>query len=191
MARKDEDEFDEDELFLYATEEQPSRTRRTRRIERYEEAKTARELALKDKELELERAKKEGEQALKANELAVKEKELDLERARKESAEALPSQQDSSPTPAASNTPLSSLNAQVPKWTEEEPEAWLEEVKVLFDNFNTTESERALVLTKHVEGKAKAALHSLEQSQRGDMAAVHEVIAKAYEITSEKWRQQF
>ncbi|XP_066950619.1 arginine and glutamate-rich protein 1-B-like [Macrobrachium rosenbergii] len=113
----------------------------------------------------LERAKKEGEQALQANELALKEKELELERARKESTEALASQQASSPTPAASNAPLSRLNALVPKWTEEKPEAWLEEVEALFDNFNTTEAERALVLTKHLEGKAKAALHPLEQSQ--------------------------
>ncbi|XP_066964340.1 uncharacterized protein [Macrobrachium rosenbergii] len=57
----------------------------------------------------------------------------------------------------------------IPKWTEEEPEAWLEEIETLFDNYNTTETERALVLAKHMEGKAKAALHSLEKSQSRDM----------------------
>ncbi|XP_066969241.1 uncharacterized protein F44E2.3-like [Macrobrachium rosenbergii] len=109
-------------------------------------------------ELALEKSK----QALKASKLALIENELELERAKKESAEAIAIQQASNPTPAVPNALLSSLNSLVPKWTEEKPEAWLEEIEALFDNFNTPEAERALVLTKHLEGKAKAALQSLE-----------------------------
>ncbi|XP_066964332.1 uncharacterized protein [Macrobrachium rosenbergii] len=103
------------------------------------------------------------------HELALKEEELQLEKARKESAEAMAIQQASNPTCAAPKALISSINSLVPKWTEEEPEAWLEEIELLFENCNTTKTEKALVLTKHMEGKAKAALRSLEKSQSDNM----------------------
>ncbi|XP_066955270.1 uncharacterized protein [Macrobrachium rosenbergii] len=120
-----------------------------------------------------------------------REKELKLEKSRRENGEAMAIQQASNPTPAAVNALISSINSLVPRWTEEEPEAWLEEIEWLFENYNSIETEKALVLAKHIEGKAKAALCSLEKSQRGDMVKVRRVIMKAYEIPPEKWRQQF
>ncbi|XP_066965532.1 uncharacterized protein [Macrobrachium rosenbergii] len=152
------------------------------------------ELAFKESEQALRASKqalKASEQALKASKLALIEKKPELEIARKESNEAITIQQASNPTPAAPDAPFSSLNSLVSKWTEEESEAWLEEIKALFDNYLTTETERALVFTKHMEGKAKTALRLLERSPRGDMTEVRRVITKAYEITPEKWRQWF
>ncbi|XP_066968280.1 uncharacterized protein [Macrobrachium rosenbergii] len=158
---------------------------------KYEEERRVYEAEQRQYEEEREERRRQHELACKETELALKEKELELERAKMENAEAMASHQASSPTPAASNAPISSINSLVPKWTEDEPEAWLEEIEALFDNYSTTETERALILAKHMEGKAKAALRSLEKSQRGNMAEVRRVITKAYEITPEKWRQRF
>ncbi|XP_066952472.1 troponin T, skeletal muscle-like [Macrobrachium rosenbergii] len=110
-----------------------------------------------------EEKKRQHELTLKENELAFKKK------ARMESAEAMATQHASNPTPAAPNAPISSISSLVLKWNEEEPEVWLEEIKTLFENYNTTETERVSVLAKHMEGKAKAALCLLEKRQRGDM----------------------
>lgn len=49
---------------------------------------------------------------------------------------------------------------------EDEPEVWLDEMETLFDNYTTTEMKRALVLSKHMEGKAKAVLHLSERGQK-------------------------
>ncbi|XP_066947102.1 capping protein inhibiting regulator of actin dynamics-like [Macrobrachium rosenbergii] len=170
----------EEEQRKYGKAQRKEEAEQRRLEDEREERRRQHELALKD-----------SEQALKASKLALIEKELELERAQKESAEAIAAQQASSPIPAAPNVTLSSLNSLVPKWTEEELEARLEEVEALFDNFNTTEAKRALVLTKHLDRKAKAALLLLEKSQRGNLAEVRRVITKAYEITPEKWRQRF
>ncbi|XP_064083012.1 ATP-dependent helicase brm-like [Macrobrachium nipponense] len=97
----------------------------------------------------------------------------------------------SSPTPTVSSSPIASINALILKWSEDEPEAWLEEVEALFENYPTTEIERAALLAKHLDGKTKTALRSLDQGQRGDLVEVHRVITKAYEITPERWRQRF
>lgn len=86
---------------------------------KYDEEQRQHELALK-----------ESEQALKASELALLDKELELERAKKESA-ALAAQQVCSPTPSTLNTSLSTVNNLVGKWTEDEPEQWLEEIEFL------------------------------------------------------------
>ncbi|XP_066943117.1 IgA receptor-like [Macrobrachium rosenbergii] len=147
---------------------------------RYEVEQRPLEDAREEQRRQQELALKESSQALKKSELALKEKELELE-----------IQQASNTTPVAPNGPISSINSLVPKWIEEESEAWLEEIEALFENYNTIEIERALVLAKNMEGKAKAALSSLEKSQRGDMLEVRRVITKAYEITPENWRQQF
>ncbi|XP_066941088.1 uncharacterized protein [Macrobrachium rosenbergii] len=138
-------------------------------------------------EEEQRRYEEEREEWRRQHKLTLKEKELELKKVREESGEAMAIQQASNPTPAAPNAPISSINSLVPKWTEEELEAWLGEIEALFKNYNTTETKRALVLTKHMEGKAKAALCSLEKSQRGYMLEVHRVIIKACEITPEKW----
>ncbi|XP_064120750.1 uncharacterized protein LOC135225347 [Macrobrachium nipponense] len=57
--------------------------------------------------------------------------------------------------------------------------AWLEEVEALFENYPTTEIERAALLAKHLDGKAKTALRSLDQGQQGDLVEVRQVITKA------------
>ncbi|XP_064079849.1 uncharacterized protein LOC135196937 [Macrobrachium nipponense] len=137
---------------------------------------------------EEERKKKEAE---RKHELALKEKELEVEKARQVNAEALAMQPAPSPTPTVSSNPIASINVLIPKWTEDEPEAWLEEVEALFENYPTTEIERAALLAKHLDGKAKTALRSLDQGQQGDLVEVRRVITKAYEITPERRRQCF
>ncbi|XP_066964195.1 troponin I-like [Macrobrachium rosenbergii] len=83
------------------------------------------------------------------------------------------------------------INNLVGKWPEDEPEQWLEEIEFLFETYDVSPAERALLLTKHLDGKAKVAHQALERDQLGDMAAVREAIAKACEITPERWRQRF
>ncbi|XP_066968119.1 nucleolar protein 58-like [Macrobrachium rosenbergii] len=51
------------------------------------------------------------------------------------------------------------------RWTEDEPEQWLEEIEFLFETYDVGPAERASVLTKHLEGKAKAAHRALERYQ--------------------------
>ncbi|XP_066941082.1 uncharacterized protein [Macrobrachium rosenbergii] len=121
----------------------------------------------------------EEEERRRQHELALKDRELELERAKKESAEALAAQQVSSPTPSALNTSLLTVNNLVGKWTEDELEQWLEEIEFLFETYDVSLAERALLLTKHMDGKAKAAHRALERDQRGDMAAIREAIVKA------------
>ncbi|XP_066958318.1 uncharacterized protein [Macrobrachium rosenbergii] len=151
-----------------------------------------REERRRQQEAEQWREEEEREEWRRQHELAFKDRELELERAKKESAEALAAQQASSPTPSALNTSLSTVSNLAGKWTEDEPEQWLEEIEFLFETYDVSLAERAFLLfTKHLDRKAKAAHRALERDQRGDMAAIREAIAKAYEITPERWRQQF
>ncbi|XP_064111484.1 uncharacterized protein LOC135218975 [Macrobrachium nipponense] len=150
------------------------------RASREEERK---EKEAEKKEKEAERKKKEAERKVKEaerkarederkRELALKEKDLEMEKARQVSAKALAMQPAPSPTPMVSHSPIASINALIPKYMENEPEAWLEEVEALFENYATTDIERAALLAKHLDAKAKTALHSLDQGQRGDMVEV-------------------
>ncbi|XP_066958294.1 uncharacterized protein [Macrobrachium rosenbergii] len=51
----------------------------------------------------------------------------------------------------------STINNLVSKWTEDEPEQWLEEIEILFETYDVGPAERALLLTKHLDGKTMAA----------------------------------
>ncbi|XP_066965653.1 uncharacterized protein [Macrobrachium rosenbergii] len=73
---------------------------------------------------EREERRRQHELACKESELALKEKELELERRRIANVEAMATHQASNPTPAAPNAPISGINSLVPKWTEDEPEAY-------------------------------------------------------------------
>ncbi|XP_066981048.1 golgin subfamily A member 6-like protein 26 [Macrobrachium rosenbergii] len=133
-------------------EEAEQRREEAEREERRRQEEAKREERRRQHELAL----KESEQALKVSELELLDKELELERAKKESAEALAAQQASSSTPSALNTFLSTVNSLVSKWTEDEWEQWLEEIEFLFETYVVGPAERTLLLTKHLDGKAKA-----------------------------------
>ncbi|XP_066958898.1 UBX domain-containing protein 1-like [Macrobrachium rosenbergii] len=108
-----------DDLAKQEKEERLERRNYEAEQRKYEAEQKKYEAGQRRYKAEQRQLEEEREERRRQHELAFKEKELELERAKRENAEDMARQQASSPTPAAPNAPILSINSLVPKWTED------------------------------------------------------------------------
>ncbi|XP_066970184.1 uncharacterized protein C6orf132 homolog [Macrobrachium rosenbergii] len=75
------------------------------------------------------------------------------------------------------------------KKTEAEPDVWLDSTETVLKACPLSASELSLVLCKFLGGKALIAYKALPPEEQENWKVVRQTIAKAYEITPERWRR--
>ncbi|XP_066972396.1 uncharacterized protein [Macrobrachium rosenbergii] len=161
--------------------------------ERVDDAKAERAREREEREREREERERERiaqEQREERDRIAQEKREEreweDRERQRAHELQMLERQPATPPPPAAGMSALSQAHSFMPKWTESEPEVWLERAERVLEC-----CDLSLVLTKFLGGKALVAYHALPADDRGNWEAVRQAVTKAYEITPERWRRRW